>query len=103
MSRAASNFLQGANAANAAAAAGSGAQAAQAAPTVDDADVLLAVGRLDSPDLGAVASRLGVVEGAVEPTVDKLARQGLVDRVKAKLTLSKAGERALRYMDLASF
>jgi DNA-binding MarR family transcriptional regulator len=98
MSRATSNFLQGANAANAAfqSAASEGAE-----QTTDDAAILAAVETPEVHDVNSLAVSLGVTAAIAQPIVQKLAKRGLVELVGASLKLSRAGERALRYTSMA--
>ncbi len=100
MSRASSNFLQGANAANAAA------QSARSGPDEqppEDVDILAAVDLPEVSDIETLAKYLGIEETKVQPAVRKLSRLGLIDIEGEKLKLSRGGERALRYTSLAKF
>lgn len=98
MSKAATNFLQGANAANAAVSAASA--SSQQGP--DDAQILAAVDDARVKDVVTLSSVLGVAAVIVEPLVEKLVRKGLIQS-GTSLTLSAAGKRALRYVNLAKF
>ncbi|HYD36192.1 MAG TPA: hypothetical protein VEA60_01180 [Allosphingosinicella sp.] len=100
MSRASSNFLQGANAANAAA------QAAKSDPggrPPEDVDVLAAVDLPEVNDIETLAKHFGIEETKVKSAVHKLSKLGLIDMKGVNLKLSRGGERALRYMSLAKF
>lgn len=98
MSKAATNFLQGVNAANAAV---SGASASsQQGP--DDAQILAAVDDERVSDVVTLSSVLGVAAVIVEPIVARLVKKGLIES-GTSLTLTEAGERALRYINLAKF
>ena len=99
MSKATTTFLQGANAANAAVSA-----AASSAPQVlDDADILAAVENPEVKTIVSLAALLGVGVDAIQLTVDKLTKRGLIEVAGRSLKLSEAGERALRYTSLAKF
>ena len=100
MSRATSNFLQGANAANAAAQS-VGTDSSVRPP--DDVDVLAAVDMPEVIDMTTLAKQLGVQETAVKPAVYKLRKKGLIEVKGSTLKLSRGGERALRYTSLAKF
>ena len=99
MSNAAANFLQGANAANAAMASSAAGETAR--PAMDENMLLGALLKLEGCDLEALASELGRPVGEVGPAVEKLSSQGLIEACEPGWKLSRAGERALRYMNLA--
>jgi DNA-binding MarR family transcriptional regulator len=99
MPTATSNFLQGTNAANAAAVSTSTVGHAASLP-VDEAQILAAVAEPAVRDLNSLATQLGVAPALISPEVERLSKQGLVEYV-GELKLSEAGERFLRYADLA--
>lgn len=98
MSRATSDFLEGANAANAAAQ-----SAGEPAQGADIASILAALEPDDVNDLPTLASRLRMVVESVVPIVRELAKRGLVEFDGEQLKLSRAGERAVRYTSTAKF
>ncbi|HEX8512706.1 MAG TPA: hypothetical protein VF688_06315 [Allosphingosinicella sp.] len=100
MSRASSNFLQGANAANAAA---RSAKSDPDAQPPEDVDLLKAVEREEVTDIATLAKHFGIDQSKVESAVGKLSKIGLLETKGGSLKLSRGGERALRYTSLAKF
>jgi DNA-binding IclR family transcriptional regulator len=92
-----SSFLQGVIAANV-----STSGATSASPPADEGAVLAAIKRDDVNDIASLAAQLETGPTKVQPTVDALAEEGLVENDGNTLRLSEAGERALRYMNISN-
>ena len=99
MANATSTFLQGANAANAAMS--SAATPFSSAAPVDTAQVLAAISKPEVSNIETLAASLNLSVGSVEPVVEILSAEHLIDQTDHGLQLSDAGERALRYTEIS--